>query len=267
MINDLTETIINGCCLKSTERSTKRVCLFGTSANPPTGMGGHVGIASHLASTKQGNDAGLPIFDEVRILPVYSHVFNEKRKLETFDNRLAMCRLAFDGIEKIVVSDDERTSFNRLAEKKGITSVEEKTKLRVGTADLLDMLKEDSDEDDMSKPLLELTLALGADTFMNLTEWTWLRSEDVFKLTNGRIIVFVRQTQDMMITEDKLSERIKEVQNKFSNSSDIDGDNIRLAYVPTLTTVSSSEIRKTKDTSALKPEVAEYIKKHNLYGF
>lgn len=76
MINDLTETIINGCCLKSTERSTKRVCLFGTSANPPTGMGGHVGIASHLASTKQGNDAGLPIFDEVRILPVYSHVFN-----------------------------------------------------------------------------------------------------------------------------------------------------------------------------------------------
>lgn len=147
------------------------------------------------------------------------------------------------------------------------TSVEEKTKLRVGTADLLDMLKEDSDEDDMSKPLLELTLALGADTFMNLTEWTWLRSEDVFKLTNGRIIVFVRQTQDMMITEDKLSERIKEVQNKFSNSSDIDGDNIRLAYVPTLTTVSSSEIRKTKDTSALKPEVAEYIKKHNLYGF
>jgi len=139
--------------------------------------------------------------------------------------------------------------------------------LRVGTADLLDMLQEDSEEDDMSKPLLELTLALGADTFMDLTKWTWLRSEDVFKLLNGRIIVFVRKTEDMMISEEKLSERIKEVQHKFSNSSDIDGDNIRLAYVPTLTTVSSSEIRKTKDTSALKPEVAEYIKEHNLYGF
>merc|ERR1711935_357896 len=98
-------------------------------------------------------------------------------------------------------------------------------------------------------------------------KWTWLRSEDVFKLLNGRIIVFVRKTEDMMISEEKLSERIKEVQHKFSNSSDIDGENIRLAYVPTLTTVSSSEIRKTKDTSDLKPEVAEYIKEHNLYGF
>ena len=44
----------------------KRVCLFGTSADPPTGAGGHLGIARHLASMD---------FDEVRILPVYSHMF------------------------------------------------------------------------------------------------------------------------------------------------------------------------------------------------
>ena len=52
----------------------KRICLFGTSANPPTGQGGHKGIVSHLASLKcsQGE---YPLFDEVRVLPVYNHMF------------------------------------------------------------------------------------------------------------------------------------------------------------------------------------------------
>jgi len=45
----------------------RRVCLFGTSADPPTGIGGHLGIAKYLAS--------MDAFDEVRILPVYSHMF------------------------------------------------------------------------------------------------------------------------------------------------------------------------------------------------
>lgn len=45
----------------------KRVCLFGTSADPPTGHGGHLGIVKHLVSMKQ--------FDEVRVLPVYRHMF------------------------------------------------------------------------------------------------------------------------------------------------------------------------------------------------
>ena len=52
-----------------------RVCLFGTSANPPTGEGGHAGIARHLASIEKSNGGGTE-FDEVRVLPVYSHVFN-----------------------------------------------------------------------------------------------------------------------------------------------------------------------------------------------
>jgi ATP-binding cassette subfamily B (MDR/TAP) protein 1 len=45
----------------------KKVCLFGLSADPPTGTGGHVGIVQKLAS--------LPNFDEIRVLPVYRHTF------------------------------------------------------------------------------------------------------------------------------------------------------------------------------------------------
>jgi len=44
----------------------KQVCLFGLSADPPTGQGGHLGIVQHLASMG---------FDEVRVLPVYRHMF------------------------------------------------------------------------------------------------------------------------------------------------------------------------------------------------
>jgi nicotinic acid mononucleotide adenylyltransferase len=45
----------------------RQVCLFGTSADPPTGEGGHVGIVKALVGTGD--------YDEVRIIPVYSHSF------------------------------------------------------------------------------------------------------------------------------------------------------------------------------------------------
>lgn len=55
----------------------RRVCLFGTSANPPTGEGGHAGIIKHLASyTWTSGKNEQQSFDEVRVLPVYKHMFN-----------------------------------------------------------------------------------------------------------------------------------------------------------------------------------------------
>ena len=45
----------------------RKVCLFGTSANPPTGKGGHLGIVKELAKSCK--------FDEIRVLPVYRHMF------------------------------------------------------------------------------------------------------------------------------------------------------------------------------------------------
>jgi len=46
----------------------RQVILFGTSADPPTGLGGHTGIVTHLSSLEGG-------YDEIRVLPVYQHMF------------------------------------------------------------------------------------------------------------------------------------------------------------------------------------------------
>ena len=67
-------------------RRRRRVCLFGTSANPPTGDTGHRGIASYLSGLsddsgeRRSEEGGVraaqpPLFDEVRVLPVYRHMF------------------------------------------------------------------------------------------------------------------------------------------------------------------------------------------------
>lgn len=57
----------------------KRVCLFGTSANPPTGLGGHAGIVKFLASMIRDDQSNELLFDEVRVLPVYKHMFQVSR--------------------------------------------------------------------------------------------------------------------------------------------------------------------------------------------
>ena len=49
-------------------RARKQVCLFGLSADPPTGDSGHTGIVKALAAMDE--------FDEIRVLPVYRHNFS-----------------------------------------------------------------------------------------------------------------------------------------------------------------------------------------------
>ena len=133
----------------------RSVCLFGTSADPPTGAGGHRGIVMALsnlvlpaarqpsagagagagagenscgrtAAAGSGsivdNKAGTSSprqqlrFDEIRVIPVYRHMFNSKRGNQTsYNDRLEMCRLAFEGIDRVTVSDCERRCFDLAA--------------------------------------------------------------------------------------------------------------------------------------------------------
>lgn len=65
----------------------KRVVLFGLSANPPTGLGGHMGIASYFSSISVRRAFRLGLFDEVWILPVYRHAYSSKRHLESYEDR------------------------------------------------------------------------------------------------------------------------------------------------------------------------------------
>lgn len=103
----------------------RKVCLFGLSANPPTGHGGHGSIVSQLASLRCDDsstteDAAATLFDEVRVLPVYKHMFSVKRDQAAFHHRLEMCRLTFKDIPNVEVSDQERTLFEHVAEKRGM---------------------------------------------------------------------------------------------------------------------------------------------------
>ncbi len=103
-------------------RSRRQVCLFGLSADPPTGLGGHSGIAKYLASSSSSFS-----FDEVRVLPVYRHMYSTKRNNQTpFHHRVHMCKLVFENdfdvdsgsnkVAVVVVSEAERICYERHVE-------------------------------------------------------------------------------------------------------------------------------------------------------
>jgi len=125
--------------------------------------------------------------------------------------------------------------------------------LRVGTADLLDMLLE-------QEPDSEFTFCLGSDTFVDLTNWKWKRSRDILSLLQGRIVVVDRPDG----TAEGLQERIDEINDKESAS-------IRLLKVPTLSDVSSTMIRSCGDEDTLQrllcPAVLAYLKEQKMYSF
>ncbi|OEU09799.1 Nucleotidylyl transferase [Fragilariopsis cylindrus CCMP1102] len=326
------------------KNKVKKICLFGTSANPPTGKGGHVGVVEALLQ--------LNAFDEIHIVPVYNHTFHSKRnQLIGYNHRIAMCELAFQELikmttsmntqnenkkndenennndcdvsssattsktktTKVIVSRAEEDSFNRICsilssssnKDGGRITEEEKSNLRVGTADLLEMLitqeqqqignNGEEKEEDVQVQVhhaTEFSFCLGADTFMDLTDWKWKRSKDVLKLLNGRLVVVNRkqhtqhnQQQQQEGNSNNNNQQQQEQEQKlilllrqridYINTS-LNGQVI-LLDVSTLGNVSSSmarsllssskngdTIKNLKDTLPLP--VVDYIRKHELYG-
>lgn len=231
--------------MTSLKRPRRQVCLFGTSANPPTGDSGHRGIVLALSKLEQ--------IDEVRVLPVYQHTFSSKRnQLLSYSHRIEMCKLAFEGIPKVVVSDAEQRSFLRKAQ---TVSDEALASLRVGTADLLEMLQEE-------EPGTDFSFCLGADTFLDLTAWKWRRSKDVLSLLEGRLVVLHRKG---ITGTDDLQDRVDQVNREEGQG------NIKVLNLETVSEVSSSLVRSmTSDEdlqALLTPSVVEYIKSNKLFAF
>ena len=242
----------------NTMTTTRRICLFGTSANPPTGFGGHAGVIKALVDLKK--------FDEVRILPVYRHTFASKRdQLLGYDHRVNMCQLLVEGLSsattKVMVSRAEEDSFRRMLQVSKATTDEEKAALRVGTADLLEMLMK-------TEAATEFSFCLGADTFLDLTNWKWKRSRDVLKLLDGRLVVVNRKQQERADDDNKnrLQDRIDEI-----NATSLGNGNVFLLDVPSLQDVSSSKVRNAENKSDVKdvlsPKVLDYVVANKLYGF
>ena len=148
----------------------------------------------------------------------------------------------------------------------------QKSSIRIGTADLLDMLTAD-------EPNVDFTWALGADTFIDLASGKWRRTEDVFQMVGYRMVVFRRlqenhdgcinkNEQQQNGSEDldrKLQESIAKWQLINSTQS-----SIRVVQIPTLSNVSSSAVRRSSDVALLKEmvssDVLDYMQQHRMYS-
>ena len=223
----------------------KTIALFGLSADPPTGRSGHLGILLHLLN--------LHFFDEIWIIPVYTHVFANKKNLQPFEHRVAMCKLNFEKYSSsevpVVVKELER----EICESSLQTSTTSSSSGRVGTIDLIRHIKS-------IEPDINIHLVLGSDTFSDLVQGKW--KESVAVLNEVSFEVFSRQG----VSAD-LQELLQE-----TNRSQY----IRIHNSATLDNVSSTAIRAAlsarpvpDDLSAvrlgLEPAVFDYIKSNHLY--
>ena len=131
-------------------------------------------------------------------------------------------------------------------------TAEEKRRVRVGTADLLEMLL-------ANEPSTDFSFCLGSDTFLDLTEWKWQRSRDVLTLLEGRLVVVNRPG----VTE-SLRERVNII-NKTENA------NVVLLDIPALREVSSTVARSCREEQKLRDLLSEgvvgFIKANKLYAF
>ncbi len=154
--------------------------------------------------------------------------------------------------------------------------------IRIGTADLLDMLTN-------NEPNVDFTLALGSDTFVDLASGKWKRTEDIFKLIEHRLVVFRRKREVLghdgnnneraarMTAEDAglLYENEKLLQDLIAKWQIINpstqSSSITHVCIPTLTNVSSSAVRQSTDEVVLRDMVSQsvldYIIEHKLYAF
>ncbi len=127
---------------------------------------------------------------------------------------------------------------------------------------------------------IEFTLALGADTFIDLVSGKWRRSEEVLKLVEYRIVVFRRLSEedDASSVEIQQHDKVKECISKLQQRVDLKTPPaITVTEIPTDTksemgvSVSSSAARNTTDEALLREilsaDVLEYIRERKMYAF
>lgn len=131
----------------------------------------------------------------------------------------------------------------------------------MGTADLLNMLM-------TKEPNVDFTLALGTDTFIDLASGKWRRTEEVFQLVRHRMIVFRRKSE-----ADEGREKDELIQQSIAKWQLLNEtqSSIQLVTIPSLTGVSSSTVRSTRDDEILSglvmQPILEYMKQNKLYAF
>ncbi len=148
----------------------------------------------------------------------------------TAADRLEMCRLAFAGMEGVIVSDMELR--------------------RTGKSYTVDTLRE------LYDPAGRLFLLLGTDMLMTLD--TWREPEDIFRLAYP---VYIRREADQSL-DDLIVRKIADYHARF-------GKVVRRIQAPAIE-LSSSNVRAVAAAGRpldglVPPAVAAYIRDHGLY--
>ena len=146
------------------------------------------------------------------------------------EDRLEMCRLAFSGVEGVIVSDTEIR--------------------REGKSYSIDTLRELAGED------RRLFMLCGTDMILTLDDWDG--ADEIFKLCYP---VYIRREEDALIDK-MLIEKLAHYQEKYHR-------NVVKIQSPVIN-ISSSEIRRRlaagEDVSEYMPEsILAYIKEKGLY--
>ncbi|RHY04127.1 hypothetical protein DYB36_002287 [Aphanomyces astaci] len=208
----------------------RRVLVFGTSANPPCGMGGHMGCIEHFAQE----------YDEVWVLPVYQHIYSSKRHLESFEHRVAMLELARQAIphgDRVRIVETEKDVWMQ-----ALTSLPpdaEPSSIRIGTVDIIANLQ-------AANPDVQFSWLLGADTYMDLVQGKWKGGLALLDMVH--LVVLPR---DGVVLDTS------------SHPS------VTISSVPSLNDSSSTKARQSRDAAAalVLPPVLAYMQKHKLYAF
>jgi nicotinate-nucleotide adenylyltransferase len=168
--------------------------------------------------------------DILYIIPTGLTPHKDMKGDATPKDRLEMCRLAFEGVEGVIVSDLEMR--------------------REGKSYTVDTLRELYDPDG------RLFLLMGTDMLLTLDKWR--EPEEIFRLCYP---VYIRREEDDGL-DGAIVEKIKSYQEKY-------GKVVRRIMAPPIL-ISSTDVRAAVADGfpiegAVPPAVARYIHEHELY--
>ena len=197
-----------------------RVGIYGGTFSPV--HNGHVAAAKAFMEQMW--------LDILYIIPTGVTPHKDMKGNATAVDRLEMCRLAFAGLEGVIVSDMEMR--------------------REGKSYTVDTLRE------LYDPEGRLFLLMGTDMLMTLDQWR--EPEEIFRLFYP---VYVRRETDGEL-DAPIVEKIKSYQDKY-------GKVVRRIVTPAIE-LSSTDVRAAVAEGfpiegAVPPAVASYIRAHGLY--
>ncbi|CAI5741817.1 unnamed protein product [Peronospora destructor] len=227
--------------LIKTSSRPREVLLFGLSADPPTGLQGHMGVVKHCRL----------FYDEIWLLPVYQHIYSSKKQLAPFEHRVEMCRLALETLRseedhgaELKVVEEEREMIEDFA-----TKVESSQEIRLGSIDLVQYLLDKCSD-------MSFTMLLGGDTYADLLAGKWKRGDELMQLVKVLVVDRKGVESSWRVEKEKKEGQV---------------DRVQYIHVPELSDVSSTIVRATADRKELAlyldPTVLDYIVQHQLYAF